>query len=75
MSKQNTASTSSRLAFRGLCLQHGYNSLRLAEEIGIAPTVLSDRIRQRTPWRWHEVVAVCKALGIGLDEFARYYPG
>ena len=63
------------MAFRGLCMQHGYNSKRLAEEIGMPETMLSDRIRRRTPWRWSEVVAVCKTLEISLDEFARYYPG
>lgn len=29
-----TATRTGRLAFRGLCLQHGYNSKRLAEERG-----------------------------------------
>lgn len=66
---------SNSMNFRGLCLQHGYNSKRLAEEIGMPEPMLSDRIRRRTPWRWSEVVAVCKTLEISLDEFARYYPG
>lgn len=30
-----TATRTGRLAFRGLCMQHGYNSKRLAEEIGM----------------------------------------
>ena len=71
----STQSQSTNLAFRGLCFQHGYNSKRLAEEIGMPEAMLSDRIRRRTPWRWSEVVAVCKTLEITLDEFARYYPG
>ena len=70
-----TATRTGRLAFRGLCLQHGYNSKRLAEEIGMPEPMLSDRIRRRPPWRWSEVVAVCKTLEISLDELARYYPG
>lgn len=71
----STQTQSTNLAFRGLCYQHGYNSRRLAEEIGMPEPMLSDRIRRRTPWRWSEVVAVCKTLEISLDEFARYYPG
>lgn len=66
---------SNSMNFRGLCLQHGYNSKRLAEGIGMPEPMLSDRIRRRTPWRWSEVVAVCKTLEISLDEFSRYYPG
>ena len=62
------------LAFRGLCFQHGYNSKRLAEEIGLSETEISNRIRGVTPWRWPEALAVCKVLGVHLDEFARYYP-
>lgn len=71
----STQKQSTTLAFRGLCFQHGYNSKRLAEEIGMPQPMLSDRIRKRTDWRWGEVLAVCKALDIQLDEFARYYPG
>lgn len=74
MNKSTVTDTSNRLAFRGLCMQHGYNSKRLAEEIGMPQPMLSDRIRQRTDWRWCEVLAVCKALDIQLEEFARYYP-
>lgn len=65
----------SSLNFRGLCLQHGYNSRRLAEEVGLSATEMSNRVRGATTWRWNEVVAVCRALEIPLDEFARYYPG
>lgn len=65
----------SRLAFRGLCMQHGYNGKRLAAEIGVQEPMLSDRIRGRTAWRWPEVLAVCKALDITPTEFARYFPG
>lgn len=73
--KADTATRTCSMAFRGLCFQHGYNSKRLAEEIGMPEPMLSNRIRRRTPWRWSEVVAVCKTLEISLDEFARYYPG
>lgn len=66
---------SNSMNFRGLCLQHGYTSKRLAEGIGMPEPMLADRIGRRTPWRWSEVVAVCKTLEISLDEFARYYPG
>lgn len=66
---------STAMNFKGLCMQHGYNGKSLAEEIGMAEPMLSDRIRRRTPWRWSEVLAVCDALNITLDEFARYYPG
>ena len=38
-----TATRTGRLAFRGLCMQHGYNSKRLAEGIGMPEPMLSDR--------------------------------
>jgi len=62
------------LAFRGLMLSKGYNSKMLAEEIHMSEAKLSDRIRGRIPWRWSEAVQVCRTLGVGLDEFARYFP-
>lgn len=71
---QNLAKKSARLSFRGLCMSNGYNSKMLAEELGISETVLCDRIRGRTPWRWTEVIAVCKVLGISFDDFAKCYP-
>lgn len=66
--------STNRLAFRGLCMQHGYNGKRLAAEIGLREAMLSDRIGGRTAWRWPEVLAVCRALDITPDEFARYFP-
>ncbi len=65
---------SKHLAFRGLCLQRGFNSKRLAAAIGLSTTEMSNRVRGVTPWRWPEALAVCKALGVNLDEFAQYYP-
>lgn len=65
---------STAMNFRGLCMQHGYNSKRLAEEVGLSTTEISNRIRGVTSWRWTEALAICKALSINLDEFARYYP-
>ena len=63
----------SALAFRGLCMQHGYNSRRLAEEIGLSDSEFSNRVRSVVPWRWPEVVQICNALGISLEEFSHYY--
>ena len=71
----STQTRATSLAFRAMCCQRGYNSKKLAEAIGMAEPMLSGRVRQRTDWRWSEVMAVCKVLEISLDEFARYYPG
>ena len=61
-------------AFTALIKSKGYNKQRLAEEMGIAPAMLSYRVTGRSPWKWKEVGKVCEILDITFDEFAAYFP-
>lgn len=62
------------IGFTALIKSKGYNKQRLAEEMGIAPAMLSYRVTGRSPWKWQEVGKACEILDITFDEFAAYFP-
>lgn len=67
--------TSASMAFAGLLMMKGLYMKDLAAIADMSSAKFTDRMCGRTPWRWCEVVKVCKALDISYDEFAKYFPG
>lgn len=60
------------LPFTAFIKSHGYNKLKLAQAIGIPAQKVTTRATGRAPWRLDEAARAAAALGVTLDEFARY---
>ena len=46
---------------------------RLARAIGMNPSTLSGKLAGRSQWSYAEVVSVCAALGIRMEDAWRYF--
>lgn len=55
----------------GWLLGNNESRASLAEKIGISTQTLNKRISGESEWKWNEVVAISKLIGVSLDELAR----
>jgi len=62
------------MSFRAIARAHGWPLIRLADELGMSPTMVSNRVRGVVPWTLPEAVQASKTLGMTLAEFAAYFP-
>ena len=60
--------------FKAMLKRRGYNMTRLADELGLTRTQISNRVHGAVPWSLPEAVQASKALGMTLPEFAAYFP-
>ena len=65
---------SASMSFRATARARGWPLIRLADELGMSPTQISNRVHRVVPWTLPEAVQASKALGMTLPEFAAYFP-
>ena len=65
---------STRMAFRAIAWKRGYPLTRLADELGMSATMVSNRVRGVVPWTLPEAIRAAEVLGMTLPEFAAYFP-
>lgn len=61
------------IRFKAMLKRRGYNMTRLADEMGLTSTQVSNRVHQVVPWRLPEAVRAADVLGMTLDEFAAFF--
>lgn len=64
---------SASMSFRATARARGWPLIRLADELGMSPTQISNRVHRVVPWTLPEAVQASKALGMTLPEFAAFF--
>ena len=64
---------SASMSFRATARARGWPLIRLADELGMTCTQVSNRVHQVVPWRLPEAVRAADVLGMTLDEFAAFF--
>ena len=64
---------SASMSFRATARARGWPLIRLADELGMSPTMISNRVRGVVPWTLPEAVRAADVLDMTLDEFAAFF--
>lgn len=60
--------------FKAMLKQRGYNMTRLADEMGMTRTQMSNRVSGTVKWTWSDAIQVTSRLSITFEEFREFFP-
>lgn len=60
--------------FRTTARRRGFPLTRLADELGMTRTQISNRVHGAVAWTLPEAIQAARCLGMTLPEFAAYFP-
>lgn len=60
-------------ALRGKIREKFGKQSAFAEALGMAPSTLSKKLNNSSPWEHTEIVRACELLGIALEDAAAYF--
>lgn len=62
------------IRFKAMLKHRGYNLSRLAEEMGMTRTQMSNRVNGAVEWTWSDAIQVTTRLAITFEEFREFFP-
>lgn len=60
--------------FKAMLKQRGYNMTRLADEMGLSRSQMSNRVSGTVKWTWSDAIQVTTRLSITFEEFREFFP-